>query len=92
MLLADLGATVVKIESPAGDETRHYKPPILGEDSTYYLSLNRNKRSIVLDLTNPTDLDTAQRIAHRADVVSSCASARRPCRTAGGSAKRRRRC
>ncbi|MDT0469452.1 CaiB/BaiF CoA transferase family protein, partial [Streptomyces gibsoniae] len=69
MLLADLGATVIKIESPVGDETRHYKPPTLGEDATYYLSVNRNKRSIMLDLTDPADLRTAQRIAHRADVV-----------------------
>ncbi|MGW4519353.1 CaiB/BaiF CoA transferase family protein, partial [Streptomyces sp. NPDC004393] len=69
MLLADLGATVIKIESPTGDETRHYKPPTLGKDSTYYLSVNRNKRSIVLDLADPADLRTAQRIARRADVV-----------------------
>jgi crotonobetainyl-CoA:carnitine CoA-transferase CaiB-like acyl-CoA transferase len=69
MLLADLGATVIKIESPAGDETRAWKPPTRGEDSTYFLSINRNKTSIKLDLRDPDDRLTAQRIAERADVV-----------------------
>jgi crotonobetainyl-CoA:carnitine CoA-transferase CaiB-like acyl-CoA transferase len=69
MLLADLGATVIKVESPAGDETRWYRPPTLGEDSTYYLSINRNKRSIVLDLTDPDDRAVAHKLACRADVV-----------------------
>jgi crotonobetainyl-CoA:carnitine CoA-transferase CaiB-like acyl-CoA transferase len=69
MLLADLGATVIKVESPAGDETRAYKPPTLGDDSTYYLSVNRNKRSIMLDLTDAADRAAAQQLAQRADVV-----------------------
>ena len=69
MLLADLGATVIKIESPAGDETRAWKPPTRGNDSTYFLSINRNKTSIKLDLRDPEDRRTAQRIAERADVV-----------------------
>jgi len=50
MLLADLGAEVIKVESPQGDETRTWTPPARGETSTYYLSINRGKRSIVLDL------------------------------------------
>lgn len=69
MLLADLGATVIKIESPAGDETRAWRPPTRGDDSTYFLSINRNKTSIKLDLRDPDDRRTAQRIAERADVV-----------------------
>ena len=69
MLLADLGATVIKIESPAGDETRAWRPPVRGNDSTYFLSINRNKTSIKLDLRDPDDRRTAQRIAERADVV-----------------------
>ena len=69
MLLADLGATVIKIESPAGDETRAWRPPTRGDDSTYFLSINRNKTSIKLDLRDPDDRRTAQRIAGRADVV-----------------------
>ncbi|MEV8267621.1 CoA transferase [Microbacterium sp. NPDC076911] len=69
MLLADLGATVIKIEGPAGDETRHWTPPQHQGESTYYLSVNRGKRAITLDLDNPDDLATAQRITARADVM-----------------------
>lgn len=68
MLLADLGATVLKVESPLGDETRTWKPPEVDGQSTYYLSVNRNKQSIVLDFNDPTDLRLAQRLAERADV------------------------
>src|SRR3712207_580448 len=69
MLLADLGATVVKVEGPGGDDTRTWMPPVRDEVSTYYLGINRNKRSIALDLKNPGDLAVAQRLAHRADVM-----------------------
>jgi len=69
MLLADMGATVVKIESPEGDETRNWKPPVRDDQSTYYLSINRNKRSISLDLENLDDRGIAQDIASRADIV-----------------------
>jgi crotonobetainyl-CoA:carnitine CoA-transferase CaiB-like acyl-CoA transferase len=70
MLLADLGAEVIKVESPAGDDTRHWVPPRRPEtgEGTYYLSVNRNKRSIVLDLAEPADLGTARSLAERADV------------------------
>ena len=51
MLLADLGADVIKVESAAGDDTRHWVPPLRGDTGTYYLAVNRNKRSIVLDLS-----------------------------------------
>ncbi|SCL30556.1 Crotonobetainyl-CoA:carnitine CoA-transferase CaiB [Micromonospora rhizosphaerae] len=71
MLLADLGADVVKVERPgAGDDTRAWGPPYDGDGTaTYYLSVNRNKRSAALDLTDPDDLATARGLAHRADVI-----------------------
>ena len=69
MLLADLGADVIKVESPAGDDTRTWMPPVREDVSTYYLSINRNKKSVVLNLKDPDDLATAQRLADRADIV-----------------------
>lgn len=69
MLLADMGATVVKIESPDGDETRAWKPPVRNGQSTYYLSINRNKGAISLDLDDADDRVIAQDIASRADIV-----------------------
>ncbi|MFC6085950.1 CaiB/BaiF CoA transferase family protein [Sphaerisporangium aureirubrum] len=69
MLLADLGAEVVKVESPGGDDTRTWMPPVRDGVSTYYLGVNRNKRSIALDLTDPADLEVAQELARRADIV-----------------------
>jgi crotonobetainyl-CoA:carnitine CoA-transferase CaiB-like acyl-CoA transferase len=69
MLLADLGADVIKIESPDGDDTRAWKPPTRDGEATYYLSINRNKRSIVLNLKDPDDRAVAFALASRADVV-----------------------
>ncbi|NUR99760.1 MAG: CoA transferase [Kribbellaceae bacterium] len=69
MLLADLGADVVKVEAPAGDDTRSWQPPVRDGISTYYLAVNRNKRSIALDLKDPADLAAAQELARRADVL-----------------------
>ena len=69
MLLADLGATVIKVESRQGDETRQYRPPESGGESTYYLSVNRNKRSIALDFADAADLRIAHDLVARADVV-----------------------
>jgi crotonobetainyl-CoA:carnitine CoA-transferase CaiB-like acyl-CoA transferase len=69
MLLADLGADVIKVESPGGDDTRTWMPPVRGEVSTYYLAINRNKRSVALDLREPGDRAAAQELAARADVV-----------------------
>ena len=69
MLLADLGADVVKVESPAGDDTRTWMPPVRDGVSTYYLGVNRNKRSIALDFKDPDDLAAAQALAARADIV-----------------------
>ena len=69
MLLADMGAEVIKVESPAGDDTRYWAPPLRDGVSTYYLGVNRNKRSVALDLREPTDLAAAQELARRADVL-----------------------
>ena len=69
MLLADLGAEVVKVESPAGDDTRSWQPPVRDGVSTYYLGVNRNKRSVALDLKDPDDLSAAQELARRADIL-----------------------
>jgi crotonobetainyl-CoA:carnitine CoA-transferase CaiB-like acyl-CoA transferase len=69
MLLADMGAEVVKVESPDGDETRTWTPPVRGEVSTYYLGINRGKRSIALDLRDGHDLELARELARRADVL-----------------------
>ncbi|MER1996531.1 MAG: CoA transferase [Arthrobacter sp.] len=70
MLLADLGAEVIKVESPAGDDTRSWVPPVRPDGvSTYYTSINRNKSSVVLDFKNDEDLATARALARRADVM-----------------------
>jgi len=68
MLLADMGAEVVKVEGPGGDDTRTWQPPVRDGISTYYLGVNRNKRSVRLDLKDPGDLDLARELARRADV------------------------
>ncbi|WP_226438062.1 CaiB/BaiF CoA transferase family protein [Rhodococcus yananensis] len=70
MLLADLGAEVVKVERPGvGDDTRSWGPPWVGDESSYFLGVNRNKRSTVLDLASPDGLGQARALAARADVV-----------------------
>ncbi|GIF46849.1 crotonobetainyl-CoA:carnitine CoA-transferase CaiB-like acyl-CoA transferase [Asanoa ferruginea] len=69
MLLADLGADVIKVEGPGGDDTRTWMPPVRDGVATYYLGINRNKRSIALDLRSPDDLAAAQELARRADVM-----------------------
>jgi crotonobetainyl-CoA:carnitine CoA-transferase CaiB-like acyl-CoA transferase len=73
MMLGDAGAEVIKVESPAGDETRAWGPPFVGEEeqrcSTYFLSVNRNKKSIVLDLATPAGKDNLRRLVAAADVL-----------------------
>ena len=73
MMLGDMGARVIKIESPAGDDTRGWGPPFIGSEeereSTYFLSANRNKESLVLDLKSPEDQDVLARLVERADVL-----------------------
>src|SRR5579883_3041933 len=68
MLLGDLGATVIKVESPTGDDTRSWMPPDRDGVATYYMAINRNKRSITLDFKNGDDLRLAQELADRADI------------------------
>src|SRR4051812_44673088 len=68
MLLADLGAEVIKVEGPGGDDTRTWQPPVREGVATYYLGVNRNKRSVALDLKDPADRDLARELARRADV------------------------
>jgi crotonobetainyl-CoA:carnitine CoA-transferase CaiB-like acyl-CoA transferase len=70
MLLGDLGADVVKVEHPTGgDETRGWGPPWYGDHSTYYLAVNRNKRSVALDLKTDAGRRAARALATRADVL-----------------------
>jgi crotonobetainyl-CoA:carnitine CoA-transferase CaiB-like acyl-CoA transferase len=68
MLLGDLGAEVIKVESPGGDDTRTWQPPVRDGVSTYYLGANRNKRSVALDLRDPGELAMARELARRADI------------------------
>jgi formyl-CoA transferase len=69
MILGDLGADVIKVEHPSGDETRAWGPPFVGGESAYYLAVNRNKRSVVADLRHARDRALIERIAARADVL-----------------------
>jgi crotonobetainyl-CoA:carnitine CoA-transferase CaiB-like acyl-CoA transferase len=70
MVLADLGADVVKVEHPErGDDTRHWGPPFVGGESAYFLSVNRNKRSMGVDLKDPEGLERVRRLAAGADVL-----------------------
>jgi crotonobetainyl-CoA:carnitine CoA-transferase CaiB-like acyl-CoA transferase len=68
--LADLGADVVKVEAPTGDDTRRWGPPYAPDgETTYYLSVNRNKRSVRLDLGDADDLGLAHELVSRADIL-----------------------
>ena len=69
MILADLGARVFKIEPPQGDATRAYKSPDIGGDSTVFLSYNRNKQSVVLDLSGEEGRKVARDIVVRSDIM-----------------------
>lgn len=70
MMLGDLGADVLKVEIPGrGDDTRHWGPPFVETESVYYLSVNRNKRSIALDLKQPAAREALWRLIDDADVL-----------------------
>lgn len=69
MVLADLGADVVKVESPEGDDTRSWGPPFWGGESPVFLAANRNKRSIALDLRTYDARGAMERLCRRADVL-----------------------
>lgn len=68
-VLADLGADVVKIESPAGDSSRHIPPHFVGDDSAYFLANNRNKRSLTVDLKSKDGLALVRKLIATVDVV-----------------------
>jgi len=73
MMLGDMGARVIKVERPEGDDTRAWGPPFVGEDdereATYFLGTNRNKESIVLDFKDSDDLAILEWLVERADIV-----------------------
>jgi crotonobetainyl-CoA:carnitine CoA-transferase CaiB-like acyl-CoA transferase len=71
MMLADLGARVIKVESDRGDDSRHWGPPFVGEGaiSTYFLSCNRNKESVTADLKSPEGVALLEALVRKADVL-----------------------
>lgn len=73
MMLGDLGARVIKVEPPAGDDSRHWGPPFVGDEdepaSTYFMSCNRNKESVAADLKSEGGRDLLERLVRRADVL-----------------------
>jgi formyl-CoA transferase len=70
LLLGDMGADVVKIEQPgSGDETRQWGPPFIAGESSYFMSVNRNKRSVTLDLKSDAGIDALRRLTRSADIL-----------------------
>ena len=70
MLLADMGARVIKVEQPGkGDDTRAWGPPFLQGESAYFLSINRNKESVTLDFKKPEGREILEQLIGRADVL-----------------------
>ena len=69
LMLGDLGADVLKVEPPGGDETRTWGPPFVNGEASYFLSVNRNKRSLVLNLKVPAAVAVLRRLAQHADVL-----------------------
>src|SRR6185369_10442332 len=70
MNLGDLGAEVIKVEEPgAGDDTRAFGPPFANGVSTYFLSINRNKKSVAVNLKDPRGVDLIKRLARISDVA-----------------------
>ena len=69
MIAGDLGADVIKVESPQGDPVRALAPPRFGEDATYYLAVNRHRRNIVADLRDPDDYERIAQLVRLADAV-----------------------
>ncbi|GFW58387.1 succinate--hydroxymethylglutarate CoA-transferase [Trichonephila clavipes] len=70
MILGDLGAEVIKVENPVGgDETRNWGPPFINNESAYFISINRNKKSIAVDLKQPQGRDLIKELAIKSDVL-----------------------
>ena len=68
-ILSDQGASVIKIESPDGDETRKWGPPFRNGESAYFFGMNRNKKSVVLSLTDPTSKKALHQLLSQSDVL-----------------------
>jgi formyl-CoA transferase/CoA:oxalate CoA-transferase len=70
MLLADYGAEVIKVELPGtGDDTRGWGPPFVQGESAYFMSINRNKKSLTLDMKNPRSKDILERMIRQSDII-----------------------
>ncbi|MCX5887214.1 MAG: CoA transferase, partial [Proteobacteria bacterium] len=70
MLLADYGADVIKVELPGtGDDTRGWGPPFVEGESAYFMSINRNKKSLTLDMKNPRSKDILERMIRQSDII-----------------------
>ena len=69
MVLGDLGAEVLKVEPPNGDDSRGWGPPFVEGESAYFLAVNRNKRSICINLKRASGRDLLHRLAGKADVL-----------------------
>uniref|UniRef100_A0A3B4X0C9 Succinyl-CoA:glutarate-CoA transferase n=1 Tax=Seriola lalandi dorsalis TaxID=1841481 RepID=A0A3B4X0C9_SERLL len=70
MILGDLGAEVIKVERPgAGDDTRAWGPPFVSSESAYFLSVNRNKKSVAVDLKHPRGAQIIQQLTGVCDVL-----------------------
>ena len=71
MMLGDLGADIIKVERPViGDETRHWGPPFVAPgESAYFVSVNRNKRSITIDLKKPDGIEIIKSLARKSDIL-----------------------
>lgn len=69
LMLADMGADVIKVEKPDGDDSRRFVPPKIGDESAAYMMMNRNKRGIALNLKDPSAVEALRRLLAEADVV-----------------------
>src|SRR5438046_2949858 len=69
MMLGDLGADVIKVESPEGDDTRRWGPPYRGGESAYYLCCNRNKRGVALNMATEQGRDIVRRLAMESHIL-----------------------
>src|SRR4051812_48661265 len=70
MYLGDFGARVIKLENPTtGDDTRHFGPPFVEGESTYFMSINRNKESVAIDFKHERGRELALKLAGKADIL-----------------------
>jgi len=68
MILGDMGAEVIKVENHKGDESRHWRPPFVGGESCYFLSVNRNKKSMEIDIESEKGKNILKELVHKSDV------------------------